>query len=94
MRQANHYNPGMAAVQKPETPVSRVVSRFGGPTAFAEILGISRQAVWQWDEAVPHKHHVRLMTVAAERGIPLEHWELTMLPDTARSIGLTGSEAA
>lgn len=55
-----------------------IIRRFGGKKALAEALGLGVDAVKQWRlrGSIPGKHHLRLLQMAAERGIPLTESEL------------------
>ena len=39
---------------------TRAVEFFGGPTKLARLLGISRQAIYQWPEVVPDLYQYKL----------------------------------
>lgn len=46
--------------------VLRVLKEYGGVSALAGILGVSRQAVWQWEQ-IPLKY---LRQIEKDTGIP------------------------
>lgn len=46
--------------------LAKVFRAYGGVSALADILGVSRQAVWQWEQ-VPIKY---LKQIEADTGIP------------------------
>ena len=62
-------------------PAQTVVGRFGGPTALAELLGIHRTRVSNWQRArasggtggtIPQRYHRQLLDYARERNIELK----------------------
>ncbi len=63
------YLPGMKKV-----PYSDVVGHFEGKTNMAEALGISRQAVYLWDDEIPE--------IQARRMIEMDDfpWKFDQLP--------------
>jgi hypothetical protein len=61
-------------------PASTIISRFGGPTKVAAILGIGRVRVSNWKRPrdkggtggrVPQDHHPKLLAEASRLGIAL-----------------------
>ena len=46
--------------------VAKVFKAYGGSAALADILGVSRQAVWQWQK-IPVKY---IKQIEADTGIP------------------------
>lgn len=46
--------------------IARVLREYGGPKALADILGVSRQAVWQWQQ-IPVKY---IRQIEKDTGIP------------------------
>ncbi|RXT18356.1 MULTISPECIES: hypothetical protein [unclassified Bosea (in: a-proteobacteria)] len=61
-------------------PASTIISRFGGPTRVASILGIGRVRVSNWKRPrdkggtggrVPQDHHPKLLAEASRLGIAL-----------------------
>lgn len=54
-------------MDRPEI-INRVFAHYGGASALAAVLGVSRQAVWVWQK-VPLRH---LKRIASETKIPRE----------------------
>jgi hypothetical protein len=70
-----------------QTPVDRMVEKFGGTTQFAEVCGVNPAAVRHWrgrkpndkqgrDGRIPDRYHTRILAVAKKRGIKLNPAEL------------------
>jgi hypothetical protein len=62
-------------------PAQAVIQKFGGPSAVAELLGIHRTRVSNWQRPqssggtgglIPAKHQQRLLDAARERGLDLK----------------------
>lgn len=55
----------IAAMESTETPLERAVRLSGGQATFARLLGITAQAVSQWDEVPP----LRVLEVERVSGV-------------------------
>ena len=62
-------------------PACTIIRRLGGPEAVSSALGLAYTAPyrWQYPKAkggtgglIPQRHHLALMRLARERGVPLE----------------------
>lgn len=63
------------------TMAERVINKLGGARKVADMLGLSRQAVYKWTYPmeyngtgglIPHRRQLELMVAAKQRGIILE----------------------
>lgn len=81
MREAARY-PVLSPIEAQEEPTlaSRVIEKFGGRRAFAEVLGITVVSAYRMTYprerggtggTIPQKHHAKLFKAAQEKGIEL-----------------------
>ena len=58
-------------------PGEKIVNKFGGPKALAELLGRSESTVANWPSAgIPWREHGRLLDAATRLGLRLTRREL------------------
>lgn len=57
---------------------SEIIARFGDRAELGEALGLSDKALYQWEQrnVIPGSWHLRLLSLAEERGVALSTTEL------------------
>ena len=70
-------------------PAQTIIRKLGGPNAVAEVVGVHRTRVSNWqrsraaggtDGLVPQKHHAALLAFARDKGIELKPEEFVQRP--------------
>ena len=53
--------------------IKKIIKLAGGPTKLGLLCGVSRQAVWIWEnttENIPRVHHIKVEKICAEKNHP------------------------
>lgn len=68
----------------PNSPAARVITRFGGQSNLARLIGKGQSTVQYWATTgrIPPKWHARLIELASEQRVSLSPSELVALPDS------------
>ena len=64
-----------------KTALKRALKAAGGPAALAARIGVTTQAVWQWDKVPP----LRVLSVEAVSGVSRHELRPDLYPDESTS---------
>lgn len=73
--------------------VRKIVDKFGGQTALAELVGVKQSAIAYWVKkgSIPSKWHSKIMSLANDNGVLLDASELSMSsPDESATAAVIG----
>lgn len=72
--------------------VRKIVDKFGGQTALAELVGVKQSAIAYWVKkgGIPSKWHSKIMSLANENGVLIDASELAMSSDETSALIASG----